>query len=40
MKGLSKNYIPMEQGKLRRHTKARLKGFYEVELDGSLGMLN
>ena len=33
---LSQNYISVEQGKLRGYTKARLKGFYEEEMDGLL----
>ena len=37
---LSKNCIPVEQGKPRGYTKARLWVFYEEELDGSLGLFN
>ena len=37
---LSKNYNPVERGKLREYTRARLKVFYEVELDGMLVLLN
>ena len=37
--GVEPGYSPVEQGKRRGYTKARLKGFHKKELDGSLGML-
>ena len=37
---LSKNYIPEERGELRDYTKARLKVFYEEELDVPLVLFN
>ena len=32
-------YSPLEQGKRKGYTKARIKGVYEEKLDGSCGML-
>lgn len=37
---LSKNYIPVDREELREYTKARLKVFYEEELDVQLVLFN
>ncbi|XP_077971534.1 cytoplasmic dynein 1 heavy chain 1-like isoform X1 [Styela clava] len=37
---LSKDYVPVDQEKLREYTKARLKVFYEEELDVPLVLFN
>ena len=38
--GRDSGYGPVEQGKRRGYTKARLKGLYEEELNGAFGLLN
>ena len=37
---LSKDYVPVEQEELREYVKARLKVFYEEELDVPLVLFN
>ena len=37
---LSKNYLPVEQGRLRGCTKATLHVFFKEEVVGSLGLFN
>ena len=36
--GVDPDYSPVKQGKRRGYIKARLKGFYEEELNGALGL--